>query len=154
MKKIQKRTFRRKAEIYKPQTLSCPYCGQKATLQKADYLFTELDKKRGDHYYVCKNYPECNTYISCNKDTFAPYGELANAELRRKRMLAHKYIDKIVDSGLMSQYVLYNYIAAKLNVPVLRAHIRYSTDYTIEVILDLLRGVLKANGINAGRKIA
>lgn len=142
-KKPQKRTFRKKADIYKPQTLGCPYCGGKAILRQSQFLFGDnIKKNTSSHYYVCNNYPKCNTYIPCCQGNFAPYGKLANAHLRQRRTIAHRYIDLIVDNEIMFQRNVYSAISSKLNLTMENSHIRYSTDYSIEKIIGVLREIL------------
>ena len=146
--KLNKRTFRKKNEIYKPQTLSCPYCGGKAILRPVSYLFGDhVNEGSSEHYYVCNDYPACNTYIQCRKDTFAPNGTLADGWLRHRRNVAHRYIKIIVAHGLMTQSGIYYLIASRLGIKESQAHIRYSNDYNIEKFIGILREVLDNHSI-------
>lgn len=141
--KQHKRTFRKRPEIYKPQTLSCPYCGGKVILRPVEFLFGDhVNDNSSEHYYVCNNYPACHTYIQCRKDTFAPYGTLANGWLRHRRNVAHRYIKVIVAHGLMTQSGIYFLIAGRLGIKESQAHIRYTNDYNIEQIIGILREIL------------
>lgn len=143
-----KRTFRKKNKMYIPQTLYCPYCGGKAILRPVSYLFgDEVNPGSSEHYYVCTNYPECDAYIACYHGNFAPKGRLADAWLRHRRNVAHRYIKLIVSSGIMLQKNIYPTIAAKLGVSLENAHVRFSTNYSIEKIIVILREILDNNGI-------
>ncbi len=147
-KKIQKRTFRKKNEMYKPQTLCCPYCGCKAILRPTGFLFgNKADTDVSTHYYACLNYPECNTYIPCYRGNFVPKGKLANAHLRYRRVVAHRYIDLIVKNGIMFQHNIYSAVASKLGISVENAHIRFSTDYSIEKTIEILREILDNHNV-------
>lgn len=147
-KKLQKRTFRKRAEIYKPQVLSCPYCGGKAILRPTPYLFGDkTNEGSSDYYYVCTNYPECSAYIKCRKGTFEPMGFLADSWLRHMRNVAHRYIKIIAANRIMRQEFIYYLIAGKLGVREKYAHIRYSTNKNIEEIIKILKGVLDNNHV-------
>ena len=152
-KKIQKRTFRKKPEIYKPQTLTCPYCGAKAILRPVTYLFgTDINPGNSSYFYVCTNYPDCNTYIGCYKNNFAPKGQLASPWLRYRRNVAHRYIDMITHKGIMTQENVYDAIACKLGLSPNQAHIRHSTDYSIEKIIEILKVILDNHGVKYNAK--
>ena len=60
-------------------SLICPYCGAYSKLIDSKLIY-------GVSYgmaYVCKNYPECDTYVGTHKGTIKPRGTLANKELRK-----------------------------------------------------------------------
>ena len=143
-----KRTFRKKNKMYIPQTLYCPYCGGKAILRPVSYLFgDEVNPGSSEHYYVCTNYPECDAYIACYHGNFAPKGRLADAWLRHRRNVAHRYIKLIEANGIMMQKDIYPTIASKLGVSLENAHVRFSTNYSIEKIIAILREILDNNGV-------
>ena len=143
-----KRTFRKKNKIYIPQTLYCPYCGGKAILRPVSYLFgDEVNPGSSEHYYVCTNYTKCDAYIACYHGNFAPKGRLADAWLRHRRNVAHRYIKLIVSSGIMLQKNIYPTIAAKLGGSLENAHVRFSTNYSIEKIIAILKGILENNKV-------
>ena len=143
-----KRTFRKKNKMYIPQTLYCPYCGGKAILRLVSYLFgDEVNPGSSEHYYVCTNYPECDAYIACYHGNFAPKGRLADAWLRHRRNVAHRYIKLIEASGIMLQKNIYHTIAAKLGIGLEDAHVKFSTNYSIEKIIAILREILDNNGV-------
>ena len=147
-KKIQKRTFRKRSEVYKPQTLGCPYCGGKAILRPTEYLFEDhIYDRSASHYYVCNNYPRCNTYISCQHGNFAPNGTLADSWLRMRRIVAHRYIDLIASNRIMGHKSIYYLIAGKLGLAEHQAHIRFSNEKNIEDIIAILRQILDNNKI-------
>ena len=132
-----KRTFRKKNKMYIPQTLYCPYCGGKAILRPVSYLFgDEVNPGSSEHYYVCTNYPECDAYIACYHGNFAPKGRLADAWL----------------NGIMMQKDIYPTIASKLGVSLENAHVRFSTNYSIEKIIAILREILDNNGVDYSDK--
>ncbi|HCA54637.1 MAG TPA: hypothetical protein DEO95_04020, partial [Ruminococcaceae bacterium] len=78
---------------------------------------------------------------------FAPKGRLADAWLRHRRNVAHRYIKLIEASGIMLQKNIYPTIASKLGVSLENAHVRFSTNYSIEKMIGVLREILDNNGI-------
>ena len=144
-----KRTFRKKNKMYIPKTLYCPYCGGKAILRPVSYLFgDEVNPGSSEHYYVCNNYPECDAYIACYYGNFEPKGRLADAWLRHRRNVAHRYIKLIVENHIMLQKNIYPTIASRLGVRTEDDHIRFSTNYSIEKSIAILREILDNNNIS------
>lgn len=45
--------------------------------------------------YICKNYPRCDSYVSCHEKSLLPMGTLANKRLRKLRRMAHDMFDPI-----------------------------------------------------------
>ena len=143
-----KRTFRKKNKMYIPKTLYCPYCGGKAILRPVSYLFgDDVNPGSSTHYYVCNKYPECDAYIACYHGNFEPKGRIADSWLRHRRNVAHRYIKLIVENHIMLQRNVYPTIASRLGVRLEEAHIRFSTDYSIEKIIAILREILDNNGV-------
>ena len=60
--------------------------------------------------YVCDRYPICNSYVAAHRSTLLPMGSLADAELRHKRIQAHRAFDRLWRSGLMSKKEAYQWI--------------------------------------------
>lgn len=152
-KKIQKRTFKKRKESKIPKILSCPYCGEQAVIRHADYIFKENVSENAPYYYVCKNYPDCDTYIKCQMGNFLPYGTLANRKLRQMRTVAHNYITLIVENDIMEYNAVYDLLASKRDVELKYAHLRYSTMYSIKETIAILREVLDNNGIEYNYKL-
>lgn len=79
--------------------LKCPYCGSPAPLQNSKLIY------KGRDYglmYICSKYPECDTYVGCNKVSGKPNGTLANKELRELRKKARTafealFMNKVID---------------------------------------------------------
>jgi len=73
--------------------IRCNYCGSPAILKPASEIFH--DPKQKGYVYVCSHYPACDAYVSVHPGTKTPMGSLANAALRKKRILAHQAFDQI-----------------------------------------------------------
>ena len=77
----------------KKTTIRCPYCGAKATLHPASYVYGDATKTE-NMLYVCDRYPTCDSYVGAHKKSKLPMGTLANGDLRNKRIQAHKAFRK------------------------------------------------------------
>jgi len=91
--------------------LICPVCGSGAELKDSKIIY-------GKSYglsWICKNYPDCNTYVSCHKGTATPKGELANAEIREWRKKVHAKLDPLWQNHKYNRNDLYQEIGIKFN---------------------------------------
>lgn len=69
----------------------CQYCNKEA-------VWTENKAIYGKNYgksYMCYYCKPCNAYVGCHKNSKAPLGTMANAELREWRKKAHAEFDPI-----------------------------------------------------------
>lgn len=78
---------KRKQRIEPPR---CPYCGRRAVLRDASYVYGSHVYNPEQKLYVCAGYPACNSYVGVHLGSLRPKGSLANGTLRNKRILAHK----------------------------------------------------------------
>ena len=68
----------------------CPYCGKKAVLRSASYLYGEKRIFTPETmFYVCSGYPECNAYVSANQKNNRPLGTMADGETFGYRHTVH-----------------------------------------------------------------
>lgn len=101
----------------------CPYCGAKAELKDATYIYHTKKAQNWGKVWVCKNYPECDSYVGCHEQTTIPKGRLANPRLRCLKSEAHKQFDPLWKSGLMSRTDAYKWLSSMLNIPLDECHI-------------------------------
>ena len=115
MKKQKKRSKTKKQVI-------CPYCGAQALLREGSFLF---ENPYINHLYVCVRYPECDAYVAAHDDTKKPMGSLADEALRKKRLLAHQYFDRLWKgaSPVFTRKQAYNWLSDKLGGHLRRMHI-------------------------------
>ena len=88
----------------------CPYCGSKPVLVDDKEIY-------GRHYgmaYWCK---PCDAYVGCHKDGITPKGRLANKELRKHKIEAHKYFDMIWKTKQMTRSEAYKWLSNTLQIP-------------------------------------
>lgn len=117
----------KKKKRKRTQAMRCPVCGANMILRSADGIYRE--NLNHTMLYVCKNYPQCDTYVRTHPGTTIPVGTPANRELRALRNEAHHYFDQLYRSGFMSKQEAYLWLAGLLQVPLSQAHIGYLGDY-------------------------
>ena len=89
------------------EKLYCPYCGRMAVLRPAKHVYGSQNLDPGNYLYVCSGYPSCDSYIGVHKKTMRPMGTLANGDLRHKRIEAHRALNQVVNSGIMTKKGIY-----------------------------------------------
>lgn len=103
----------------------CPYCNARAQLAKGIDIYPGRKDLADLVFWVC--WP-CDAYVGThsNSSRFAPYGILANAELRRKRGYLHSIFDPTWDGPAAifeSRTAAYEWLAGVLNIPRDHCHI-------------------------------
>ena len=114
--------------------IHCPNCGAKATLHPASYVY-DNSRSAGSYLYVCNRYPICNSYVAAHRSTLLPMGSLADAELRHKRIQAHRAFDRLWRSGLMSKKEAYQWIQAEFGLHEEQAHIAQFGTYMCDRLI-------------------
>ena len=100
----------------------CPYCGRRAVLRPAEYVYGSHTIVHGSRLYVCSNYPDrCDAYVSVH-----------DGNLRNKRIRAHRAFDRLWKSRLMTRSEAYDWLAFKLEIEPEEAHIGNFSDYYCE----------------------
>ncbi len=116
--------------------IRCPYCGSLASKRPASFIYGK--RANSDAYlYVCDKYPKCNSYVAAHKDNGLPMGTLANERLRRKRIAAHKALDRIWLKGFMTKEQVYIWLQSKFNMSDKEMHIgNFDEYYCNQVIFE------------------
>lgn len=117
----------------KNKTIRCPYCGAKAILRDASFVYGKHSK--GELLYVCNNYPKCDAYVGVHQGTIIAKGTLANKALRQKRIYAHQIFDQIWKQGIFSKKDAYLWIADKFSLTSKQAHIVNFSDYMCDQLI-------------------
>ncbi len=96
----------------------CPYCLKGTEFVESSIIY-------GKNYgmiYLCKS---CDAYVGVHKGTNKSLGRLANAELRKWKILAHKYFDKLYKSSnrFNSRKEAYQWLSKIMQVDKEYAHI-------------------------------
>lgn len=97
----------------------CDYCGKPAELVSSVEIY---GRSYGHNMYRCRS---CDAYVGCHKGTNEPMGRLANPELRRWKIMAHKSFDPLWRHGRFKGFrnVAYDWLASQLGLPIEKTHI-------------------------------
>ena len=97
----------------------CPYCDLKAELRDSARIYG----KSYGMVWVCPNYPDCDAFVGCYKESSKPLGTLANKELREARKQAHSAFDRIWETGQLTRQDAYDMLSIILSIPSEECHI-------------------------------
>lgn len=126
----------------------CPYCGEIAILKRARDIYGKDTKWIADEYvYVCKSYPQCDSYVSTKRGTKIPRGSLANADLRNLRIRTHKVFDQVWKNGIMSKPEAYRWLGYTFGLNKEQAHIGLFSEYLCSELIRICEQVLENNNI-------
>ncbi len=125
--------------IDKRKLIKCPYCGATAYITHSSIVYGDNQKDR--NIYVCGNYPKCDSYVYANNNNI-PLGNLANAELRKLRMKAHRLVDEVVFQGIMTKRDFYFWLEIRLNKSKKDAHISKLTNEECTKLIEHIEKTL------------
>lgn len=114
------------------EKLYCPYCGRMAVLRPAKHVYGSRNLDSGNYLYVCSGYPSCDSYIGVHKKTMRPMGTLANGDLRHKRIEAHRALNQVVNSGMMTKKGIYIWLQNRFGLREKDMHIGKFSEYRCE----------------------
>ena len=137
--------MKRKKEIsaMTPRQLRCPHCGAVAIIRPASEIYH--DPQRTDELYVCRNYPECKSYVGMHRGTRIPLGTLANGDLRNLRIKAHRIFDQLWQRGIMSRHTAYQWMADLFGLTPDDAHIGKFGEYRCQQLIEKCNRILAQN---------
>lgn len=116
--------------------IRCPYCGSLASKRHASVVYGEKASKNS-FLYICDRYPKCNSYVAAHRDSGLPMGTLANESLRKKRIAAHKALNKICNKGFMTKEQVYIWLQSKFSMTEKQMHIgNFDEYYCNQVIFE------------------
>lgn len=122
----------------------CPYCGDVSILVKGDKIYPHLPKLHHKSFYLCS---PCDAYVGCHPNTTVPLGRLANAELRKKKLLAHSVFDKLWKSGKMSRKDAYAILCEKMALNPNDCHIGMFTVQQCNKVMAIFIPITKEMGL-------
>lgn len=117
----------------------CPYCNCKSQLQPESFIYNA--HYSGKNYWVCKNYPNCHSYVGTHGNgTWMnfPLGRLANSELRKLKTQAHSLFDPFWRTGTFSRSHMYSWFQEKMDLPEPKAHIGELNEEQCHELINLL----------------
>lgn len=121
----------------KKQPVTCPYCNAAARLRPASEVHRNPNNSQAKWLYVCSNWPRCDAYVSAHNHNKEPMGTLANGELRNKRIMAHKALEKYRKLTHMNRSAAYMWLLSKLDVAQTQNHIAKFSDGTCDRVISL-----------------
>ena len=139
-------TKRRKKKGNQTKQMRCPYCGSPVVFRSADGIYRE--NKEHTMLYVCTRYPECDAYVRVHKGTKTPVGSLADHNLRSLRREAHRYFNRLYESGLMDKQDAYQWLADIISAPMSEAHIGHLGEYYCRQVIEESKKLLKSRKEN------
>jgi hypothetical protein len=101
-------------DIYKGKI--CPYCFKKSHFINSKEIYGVSHGM----VYACK---PCKAHVGVHQGTKKAKGRLANKELRKAKIEAHKYFDSIWKEGEMKRKEAYLWLSQMLNIPEEYTHI-------------------------------
>lgn len=108
----------------------CDYCGKPA--QFVDSAIVYHGHSYGMIYYC----HDCNAWVGCHKDSDAPLGRLANAELRNWKRGAHAVFDPLWRRRIIgNRQKAYAWLSEQMGLPPEKTHIgMFDVDQCKQVI--------------------
>ena len=123
--------------------IHCPYCGAQAVLRSASFVHGKSELSQGKHLYVCRNWPRCDAYVAVHEFDLSPMGTLANGDLRHKRILAHKALEKYQRITKMDRWATYLWLEGRLGLDKLSTHIGLFSEETCNVVIALCENAVR-----------
>lgn len=119
--------------------MKCPYCNSDVKIVNSSYIYNS--NKDCGNFYVCVNFPQCNSYVGCHKGTNKPLGTLANYRLRNLRTIAHKYFDSLWRKGKFSgnRRFAYRCLAHYLGINKEECHIGMFNEEMCKRVINICR---------------
>lgn len=118
----------------------CPYCSRESELVTGKRIYPHRKDLAGKRFYLCE---PCDAYVGCHQTSRTPLGRLANAELRRLRVLAHAMFDPLWILGPMTRVEAYGRLARELGIPRKKCHIgMFDAETCHQVVIAVEQGTL------------
>lgn len=100
--------------------ICCPYCHKEPKLVKGVKMYPMRPDLAQKYFYLCE---PCEAWVGCHPTSTVPLGRLANADLRRAKMLIHESFDRIWREEYKTRSQAYSWLAGELDIPVQDCHI-------------------------------
>lgn len=113
----------------------CPYCHVPTEYKNSIEVY-------GVDYGMIYYCPQCGAYVGVHNGTDRAKGRLANAELRRCKIEAHRYFDELYKRGLMKRREAYKWLSDQLGLPPEYTHIGMFNPETCAKVVDVSKKYL------------
>ena len=126
-------------------SIHCPYCGAPAVCRPASTVYGTDTIAPKSYLYLCSNWPSCDAYVSAQRKDRRPMGTLANSELRHKRILAHRALQRLQKERHMDKWATYLWLQARLGLDADHAHIGIFSSQMCDQVISLCRAPASPN---------
>ena len=101
-------------------TVKCDYCAKQADFVTGEKVYPHRPDLHRKTFYMCE---PCGAWVGCHRNNGEPFGRLANAELRRWKMAAHRAFDPLWKEGPFDRNKAYKWLANQLEIKRADCHI-------------------------------
>lgn len=126
----------------------CDYCGNPAPLVTGREVYPHRPDLYAKRFYRCQ---PCGAWVGCHPGTRRPLGRLANAELRRAKMVAHEAFDPLWRNGSGNRTSRYRWLAEQLGIKPEDCHIGMFDEAMCRRVVDVCRSHPRNQGGSDGR---
>lgn len=125
-----------KQELLPVQTPTCPYCNGMSIKTTGESIYPHRPDLKHKMFYACKI---CDAYVGCHESTGKPLGQLANASLRKARVLAHYAFDWLWEDAEThnARGKAYGELAKLLGVSVMNCHIGMFSEKQCTMVIKI-----------------
>lgn len=125
----------------------CQYCNKQAKLHTGEKLYPHRPDLYHLRFWMCE---PCGAYVGTHKNNSnTPLGRLANAELRRLKVLAHEAFDPLWKKGNMSRTSAYIWLSMKLKIDKEECHIGMFDEKICKKVIEICtKELLKCHNFN------
>ena len=123
--------------------INCDYCGVAAQVVTGKFLYPRRPDLAKHKFWYCE---DCQAWVGCHhNDIRQPKGRLANAELRKMKMAAHRAFDPIWMNGSWKgsrsrkRGKAYRMLADKMGITVDKCHIGMFNLDQCRKVIDICR---------------
>lgn len=121
----------------------CPYCKAPAQFVGGDKIYPHRPALFEKRFYLCE---PCGAYVGCHAGGDKPLGRLANAELRRMKVLTHDAFDPLWKGGDRTRRQAYDWLSRRLGIPISKCHIGEFDVDTCRRVIELCRSAAGFGG--------
>lgn len=116
----------------------CGYCGKTAQLVGGDTIYPRRDDLHHKKFWYCE---PCKAWVGCKPNGSQPLGTLANQELRKFRIDAHKVFDPLwqaTDSVFETRDDAYQWLAEQMGLAFQRTHFAMFNTHQCEQAISIV----------------
>lgn len=131
------------------RTVICPYCNKPAELIDSNKIYS------GRSFGMVWRCKPCRAHVGCHKNskTFAPLGRLADKELRKWKISAHKVFDPLWRYGGRTRNEAYALVQAVMGLSGRETHIGKMDVAQCKELIDACEKIKKGEAPHAEKQV-